>query len=77
MVGLPGEEAWTRDCLRAALPGCAVDQDDDNSVVGMHNLAITYPDGAVGAVKVRVAPIRIAGLAGVLNDPGIAPGPAR
>ncbi len=42
MVGLPEGEAWTRDCLRAALPGCAVDQDDDNSVAGMYDLAITY-----------------------------------
>jgi hypothetical protein len=48
-VGLPEDEAWARDCLREALPGCAV---DDNSEASMYDLAITYPDGAIGAVEV-------------------------
>ncbi len=55
MVGLPDEEAWARDCLRAALPGCAVDQHDDNSEAGMYDLTITYRDGAIGAVEVTAA----------------------
>jgi len=45
MVGLPDEEAWARDCLRAALPGCAVDQHDDSSEAGVYDLTITYRDG--------------------------------
>jgi len=55
MVGLPEEEAWARDCLRVALPGCAVEQHDDNSEAGMYDLTITYPDGAIGAVEVTAA----------------------
>ena len=47
MVRLPEDEAWARKCLHAALPGCAVDQHDDNSEAGMYDLTITYPDGAI------------------------------
>jgi hypothetical protein len=54
-VSLPEEEAWARDCLRAALPGCVVDQHDDNSEASMYDLTITYPDGAVAAVEVTAA----------------------
>ena len=50
-MGLPEEEAWARDCLREALPGCVVDQHDDNSEASMYDLTIAYPDGAFGAVE--------------------------
>lgn len=55
MTDLAEEEAWARDCLREALPGCAVDQHDDNSEASMYDLAITYPGGAIGAVEVTAA----------------------
>ena len=44
-MDLAEEEVWARDCLREALPGCAVDQYDDNSEVSMYDLTITYPVG--------------------------------
>lgn len=52
---LPEDEAWVRDCLREALPGCAVDQHDDNSEACMYDLTITIPGGAIGAVEVTAA----------------------
>jgi hypothetical protein len=55
VVSLPEEEAWARDCLREALPGCSVDQHDDNSEASMFDLTITYPDGHVGALEVTAA----------------------
>ena len=46
---------WVRECLREALPSCAVDQHDDNSEAAMHDLTITHPDGTIGAVEVTAA----------------------
>lgn len=55
MMDLAEEEVWARDCLRKALPGCAVDQYDDNSKASMYDLTIAYPGGAIGAVEVTAA----------------------
>lgn len=55
MSQLSDEEAWTRDCIREALPGCTVDQHDDGSQPGMYDLKVTYPGGSVGAVEVTAA----------------------
>jgi hypothetical protein len=55
IMSLPEEEAWVRDNLRQALPGCAIDQHDDNSEPGMYDLTIAYPDGTIGAVEVTAA----------------------
>ena len=55
MRSLSDEEAWARDCIGEALPGCTVDQHDDGSEPGMYDLTITYPDGHVGAVEVTAA----------------------
>jgi hypothetical protein len=54
-MDLAEEEAWVQDCLRVALPGCAVDQYDDNSEAGMYDLTITYPGGGTGAVEVTAS----------------------
>lgn len=55
MRPLSDEEAWARDCIREALRGCTVNQHDDGSEPGMYDLAITYPDGHIGAVEVTAA----------------------
>ena len=55
MRSLSDEEAWARDCIGEALPGCTVDQHDDGSEPGMYDLTITYPDGHLGAVEVTAA----------------------
>lgn len=55
MKPLSAEEAWARDCIREALPECAVCQHDDGSEPGMYDLTITYPDGQLGAVEVTAA----------------------
>ena len=55
MRPLSDEEAWARDCIREALPGCTVTQHDDGSEPSMYDLTITYPDGHSGAVEVTGA----------------------
>ena len=55
MRPLSDEEAWARDCIGEALPGCTVDQHDDGSEPSMYDLTITYPDGHLGAVEVTAA----------------------
>ena len=55
MRSLSDEEAWARDCIGEALPGCTVNQHDDGSEPGMYDLTITYPDGHLGAVEVTAA----------------------
>jgi hypothetical protein len=55
MRPLSDEEAWARDCIGEALPGCTVDQHDDGSEPSMYDLTITYPDGHIGAAEVTAA----------------------
>lgn len=51
---LSPEEEWARRAVSHTL-GVPVIQHDDNSQEGMYDLAITYPDGSVGAVEVTAA----------------------
>jgi hypothetical protein len=49
--GLRPEEEWVRKILQAAL-AVPVEQHDDQSMPGMYDLRILYPDGSAGAVEV-------------------------
>jgi hypothetical protein len=55
MQQLSAQEVWARDCLRATFPEASVQQNDDGSQSGMHDLTITYPDGRTGAIEVTAA----------------------
>jgi hypothetical protein len=55
MKPLSDEEAWARDCIGEALPGCTVNQHDYGSEPSMYDLTITYPNGRIGAVEVTTA----------------------
>ena len=52
---LRAEELWAARCIRDALPGVLVEQHDDGSARGMHDLDIFYEDGRVGAAEVTIA----------------------
>jgi hypothetical protein len=45
------ERTWAWDCLREALPGCAVDQHDNS----LASITTTFPGGGIGAVEVTAA----------------------
>jgi hypothetical protein len=73
-------EDWARRCIRIAL-GVEVEQHDDGSSPGMHDLSILYPSGAWGAVEVTAAADpQLIGLWRLVNEgerwivPGIAGG---
>jgi GNAT superfamily N-acetyltransferase len=52
--GLRPEEEWARAVVSQAL-SVPVEQHDDNSRDGMHDLWIVYPDGPLGAMEVTLA----------------------
>lgn len=49
------DELAAQACIRAALPGCSAELQDDGSRPSMYDLKIVYPDGTTGAVEVTAA----------------------
>jgi len=49
------EERWAQAALQVALPAAVVEQHDDGSRPGMHDLRIRYSDARTGAVEVTRA----------------------
>lgn len=54
MQELRSEERWAAAVIQRTL-GVPVEQHDDGSLPGMHDLAIRYPDGTAGAVEITAA----------------------